>query len=116
MNYLQSGVDTGGMITPRQVSPSLTSAELASRAEVVEFCQWLIAYVDTGDGRHELTIAADAVVRVAREYRLDAIKVVGAIELIGCPPLKLHDRFSPNRGDRYAESLAWLVRRLFGGG
>src|SRR4051812_39659644 len=77
--------------TPRNVSSSLTTSELASRPEVGEFCQWLIAFVDTGDGRDELTIAAEAVVRLAREQRLDAVTVVGAVELIGCPPLRVHD-------------------------
>jgi hypothetical protein len=103
------------LTTPRNYSPSMTPSEIASRPEVGEFCQWLIAYVDTGTGRGELTIAADAVVQLARQERLDAVTVVGAIELLGCPPLRVHDQFSRNRGDRYAEAMALLVLRLFSG-
>jgi hypothetical protein len=103
------------MQTPRSGSSSLTAAEIASRPELGDFCQWLTLYVDTGDGGDELTIAAAALVRLARELRLEAVPIVDAIELIGCPPLRVHDRQARQRGDRYADALAWLVRGLIGG-
>ena len=106
------------MITPRDGEPSWkqwTVAEIAGRPELVEFCRWLTAYVDTGEGRDELTAAGAVLVQLARELQLEAVDVVGAIELIGCTPLRVHDGSSRMRGDRYAEALAWLVRRLFGG-
>jgi hypothetical protein len=92
----------------------LTAADIAQRPELALFCQWLAIYVETGDGGDELTLATAAVVRLARELRLEAVPVVDAIELIGCPPLRVHDRKSRVRGDRYANALAWLVRGLFG--
>ena len=60
--------------------------ELAHRPEIAAFSEWLARYVDTGDGRDELTIATAAVVRLARELRLEAAPIVEALELIGAPP------------------------------
>jgi hypothetical protein len=96
-------------------SSPLSANDIAYRPELATFCEWLAAYVDTGDGADELTLATGAVVRLARELRLDAVPVVDAVELIGCPPLHVHDGKSRARGDRYANAMAWLVRGLFGG-
>jgi hypothetical protein len=94
----------------------LAATDIAQRPELAQFCEWLAIYVDTGDGQDELTLATGAVVRLARELRLEAVPVVDAVELIGCPPLRVHDRHSRARGDRYGNAMAWLVRGLFGGG
>ncbi len=115
LNCASGFVDTRFMLTPRDGSTSWTPAELASRPEVGEFCRWLTTYVDTGEGRNELTVAATELVHLARALQVDAVTVVAAIELLGCPPLHVHDSLSGQRGDRYVEALAILVRRLFGG-
>jgi hypothetical protein len=52
---------------------------------------------------------------MARELNADAVVVVAAVELIGCPPLLKSGQGARARGDRYAEAMAWLVRSLFGG-
>jgi hypothetical protein len=93
----------------------LSASDIAHRPEMATFCEWLAVYVDTGDGADELTLATGSVVRLARELRLDAVTVVDAVELIGCPPRLVHDAKSGARGDRYASAMAWLVRGLFGG-
>jgi hypothetical protein len=95
-------------------SSPLSAGEIAYRPELALFCEWLSVYVDTGDGADELTLATAAVVRLARELRVEAVPIVDAIELIGCQPLRVHDEKSRARGDRYASAMAWLVRGLFG--
>jgi hypothetical protein len=99
----------------RSTPSPLSASEIASRPELGDFCEWLAVYVATGEGADELTLATAAVVRLARELRLEAVPVVDAVELIGCRPLQLHDASSRKRVDRYTEAMAWLVRGLFGG-
>ena len=96
-------------------SSPLSANDIAFRPELAIFCEWLAVFVATGDGADELTLATGAVVRLARELRLEAVTVVDAVELIGCPPLRVHDAAARARGDRYANAMAWLVRGLFGG-
>jgi hypothetical protein len=100
---------------PANQPSSLSASEIASRPELAIFCEWLSIYVDTGDAADELTLATAALVRLARALRLEAVPIVDAVELIGCPPLRVHDRRSRARGDRYADAMAWLVRGLIGG-
>lgn len=97
-------------------SPSVLSAsEIASRPELAVFCQWLAAYVGNGDAADELTLATASVVRLARELRLEAVPIVEAVELIGCPPLRVHDEQARARGNRYGDAMEWLVHGLIGG-
>jgi hypothetical protein len=94
---------------------SLSPSEIAARPELGNFCQWLSLYVEKGDGADELTLATASLIRLARELRLESVPVVEAIELVGCPPLRMHDNRSRARGDRYTDAMAWLVRGLIGG-
>jgi hypothetical protein len=92
-----------------------SASEIVGMPELAMFCTYLAAFVDTGDVRDELTLATAELVRLARRFHLDAVPVVDAVELIGCPPLRVHDARSRKRGERYSEAMAWLVRGLFGG-
>ena len=100
---------------PINGSSSLTPVEIAAKPEVAEFCDWLSRYVDSGDGADELTVATASLIRLARDLRLEAIPIVEAVEVIGCPPLRVQDRRARARGDRYTSAMAWLVRGLIGG-
>jgi hypothetical protein len=93
-----------------------SGADIAGMPELATFCGYLATFVETGDGRDELTLATAGLVDLARRFHLDAVPIVDAVELIGCPPLHVHDLRSRVRGDRYADAMAWLVRGLFGGG
>jgi hypothetical protein len=99
--------------TPHEAT--ITPRELADLTELAAFAGFLSQYVQTGSARDELTLATASVVRKARELRADAVSVVAAVELIGCPPLQIPGEGARARGDRYSEALAWLVRSLFGG-
>jgi hypothetical protein len=96
-------------------SSPVSAHDIACRPEVAAFCDWLAVHVATGDGRGELTLATAAVIRLAHQLHVEAVTVVDAVELIGCPPLHVHDASARARGDRYANAMAWLVRGLFGG-
>ena len=101
----------------RQVSNErqLSARDAANMSEVAAFCGFLDIFVESGGARDELIAVAAALVRRARELRLDAVPVVEAIELIGCPPLRVRDQRSHVRGDRYSDAMACLVRGLIGG-
>ena len=92
----------------------MAATDIAQQPELTLFCEWLAVYVDTGEGGDELTLATAGVVRLARLLRLEGVPVVDAVELIGCPPLRVHDQHSRERGNRYGSAMAWLVRGLFG--
>ena len=99
----------------RPTPTRMTVTEIAERPELGDFCAWLSVFVESGDSADELTVATAAVVRLARELRVDAVSVVGAVEYIGCPPLLSQQGNGKRRGDRYTDAMAWLVRGLFGG-
>jgi hypothetical protein len=101
-------------ITPHPLT--ITPRDIADRIELAGFVGFLCQFVEFGRARDELTLATAGVVRMARELNVDAVAIVDAIELIGCPPLLRAGEGARARGDRYAEAMAWLVRSLFGGG
>ena len=93
---------------------AITPRNVADRIELAAFVGFLCQFVESGVARDELALATAGLVRMARELRADAVTVVAAVELIGCPPLAVDDG-AHARGDRYADAMAWLVRSLFGG-
>jgi hypothetical protein len=100
-------------ITPHPLT--ITPRDIADRIELAGFVGFMCQFVESGVARDELTLATAGVVRMARELNADAVTVVAAVELIGCPPLLKPGEGARARGDRYAEAMAWLVRSLCGG-
>ena len=91
---------------PRFMSPR----EVAALPELAVFSALLAAYVENGRGQQELVDSIRTLVAMAHQRQLTASIVVSAIELIGCPPLKVAGEARRSRIDRYTGVMAAMLR------
>lgn len=92
--------------------PQVSAREAANFPEVAAFCGVLTRHVADGGHEAELEAVTRALVTRARREGLGASTIVGAIELVGCPPLHHQGQRRSEHVDRYATVMASLVREF----
>ena len=90
----------------------LSSRQVVDLPELAAYCSVLSQHV--AQGGHEAELDAVRRVLVARTLseHVHASVVIGAIELVGCPPLRLPEPGRIKRIERYTDALADLLREF----
>ena len=95
------------------MTPTHRSArDAANYPEVAAFCGMLTRHVIEGGHEMELEAVARALITRARREGLGASIIIGAIELVGCPPLQAYGPQRAERVDRYTTVMASLLREF----
>ena len=89
-----------------------SARDAANFPEVAAFCGVLTRHVVEGGHEMELEALARALITRARREGLQASIIIGAIELVGCPPLQEYGSQRAERIDRYTTVMASLLREL----
>ena len=89
-----------------------SARDAANFPEVAAFCGVLTQHVMNGGHEMELEAVARALIARARREGLAASIIIGAIELVGCPPLQEYGSRRAERVDRYTTVMASVLREL----
>ncbi len=89
-----------------------SARDVAELPEVSTFCGVLARHVGEGGHEVELETTARALIAKARREQLGPSVIIGAIELVGCPPLQEQGPRRAKRLDRYTTVLASLLREF----
>ena len=89
-----------------------SARDAANFPEVAAFCGVLTRHVADGGHEAELEAVARALMARARREGLGAGIIIGAIELVGCPPLRDRGPQRTERVDRYTTVMASLLREF----
>jgi hypothetical protein len=89
-----------------------SAREAANFPEIAAFCGMLTRHVMEGGHERELEAVARALITRARREGLGASTIIGAIELVGCPPVQEQGPRRAQRVDRYTTVMANLLREF----